>query len=73
MDLLNLFTLITTLYFRQKNLRFKVLEAFQSKALDVNRSINAVVEFFEDALARAKKLVKNDTKYYYCKIINSIM
>jgi hypothetical protein len=34
------------------------LEAFQAKALEVNQSINAVVEFFEDALARAKNLVK---------------
>jgi hypothetical protein len=36
---------------------FQVLEAFQAKALQVNELTNSVVEFLEDALARAKFLV----------------
>ena len=35
----------------------KVLQAFQAKALEINEKVNAVVEFLEDALARAKYLV----------------
>ena len=41
----------------KKTFLCKVLQAFQAKALEVNEKINAVVEFLEDALARAKYLV----------------
>jgi hypothetical protein len=39
--------------------RSKVLEAFQAKALTVNDKINAVVEFLDEAVIRAKTLVNS--------------
>lgn len=44
---------------------FQVLQAFQARALEVNEKTNAVVEFLEDALARAKYLVLKHSLIMY--------
>ena len=50
-----------------------MLQAFQAKALEVNEKINAVVEFLEDALARAKYLVTSHNSIILAKGTGSSM